>query len=314
MEYSAQCWEDFGLPELYLSGRREVMADKRRRLAKLAVTAAVAAVSFSAILVRFTTASGMSVAFYRMFFSTVLMVPVYLFRRPSLPSLKSPELTMCLLSGFFLGLHFLTWISSLKYTSVASSVALVTTQPVFVALLARAFLGERIGRSATAAMLLALTGSIALVWQGAMIDTRHLAGDLLALSGAVFVSAYLVIGKRVRKSLSVESYSLLAYTSSAITVGLVCVLVSPDLFLLSSRDLLMTLAMALVCTVIGHTLFNWSLEFVSASYVAVMILGEPVGASVWAALLFDEVPTTLQAVACLALLSGIFLFARQERQ
>jgi drug/metabolite transporter (DMT)-like permease len=305
------------LPGLKLSESREaceITVDRRRRLARLAVAAAVVAVSFSAIFVRFTTASGMSVAFYRMIFSAVFMVPVYLLRRPPLPSLKSPEARMCLSSGVFLGLHFLTWISSLKYTSVASSVALVTTQPLFVALLSRVFLGERIGRSATAAMMLALAGSIALVWQGALIDTRHLAGDLLALSGAVFVSAYMVIGRWARRSLSVESYSLLTYTSSAITIGLVCALVSPDLFLMSRWDLLMTLAMALVCTVIGHTLFNWSLEFVSASYVAVMILGEPVGASIWAALLFDEVPTILQAVACLALLSGILLFAKQERQ
>lgn len=145
-----------------------------------------------------------------------------------------------------------------------------------------------------------------------MTDSRHLTGDVLALIGAVFASAYLILGRRVRKSLTVESYTLLAYWSSAITIGLVCLLTSPQLFVVTYRDLLITCALALVCTVLGHTLFNWSLEFVSASFVAVMILGEPIGSSVWAAMLFDEVPTIVQAIACMTLLVGIFLFAREE--
>lgn len=279
---------------------------------RLAVLLGVVAVSFAAIFIRLTDASGMSVAFYRMLISAICIVPLCLIKRRPLPDYRSPEFKLCLLSGTFLGLHFVTWTSSLKYTSVASSVTLVTTQPLFVALFARLFLNERLSRSAVAAMILAFFGSVALVWQGALIDSSHLIGDMLALAGAVFASAYWVVGRRVRRSLTVESYTLLAYWSSAVTIGMICLLVSPQLFVVSFRDLLITTALALVCTVLGHTLFNWSLEFVSASFVAVMILGEPVGSSIWAALLFGEVPTVVQAIACAVLLTGIFIFAREE--
>lgn len=300
------------MPEANLGATRSPKCTDRICMVRSAVFLGVVAVSFSAIFIRLTDASGMSIAFYRMLCSSICVVPLYLVKRPAFPDCRSLEFKLCLLSGCFLGLHFITWTSSLKYTSVASSVTLVTTQPLFVAVFARLFLKERLTRSAIAAMLLAFAGSISLVWQGAMTDSRHLTGDVLALIGAVFASAYLILGRRVRKSLTVESYTLLAYWSSAITIGLVCLLTSPQLFVVTYRDLLITCALALVCTVLGHTLFNWSLEFVSASFVAVMILGEPIGSSVWAAMLFDEVPTIVQAIACMTLLVGIFLFAREE--
>lgn len=284
----------------------------KMRLARPAVYIAVLSVSFSAILVRLTDASGLAVAFYRMFFSSLLMIPVYMLQRPRLPSLRSPELRLCILSGLFLGFHFATWITSLKFTSVASSVTLVTTQPLFVAALSSLFLGERLSKSAVAGMGLAILGSAALVFQGMAIGSMHLAGDLLALAGAAFASGYLILGRLVRRSLRVESYALVAYVTSAVTIGLVCAVLSPEALIVSGRDLAITCAMALVCTIIGHTLFNWSLEFVSASFVAVMILGEPVGASLWAALLFREIPTAVQAAACCALLAGILVFARGE--
>jgi len=302
-----------GLSEFNLSVSPSAKLGGGISLAKLAVVLGVVAVSFSAIFIRLTETSGLSVAFYRMLFSSVLMIPIYLFKRSKLPNPKSFEFKMSLLGGMFLGLHFATWTSSLKYTSVASSVTLVTTQPLFVALLSLIFLKERLAKSAVAAMLLALAGSVALVWQGATTDQRHLTGDLLALIGAIFASAYLVTGRRVRKTLAVESYTLLVYWSSAVLLGLICLLASPDLFIVSLRDLMITCALALVCSVLGHTLLNWSLEFVSASFVAVMILGEPVGSSILAALLFDEVPTVLQVVAGAALLAGIYLFARSEQ-
>ncbi len=291
---------------------RSADARDRRHLAKPAVYIAVLSVSFAAILVRLTDATGLAVAFYRMLFSSVLMIPIYMLQRPRLPSLRSSEFRMCILSGLFLGLHFAAWITSLKFTSVASSVTLVTTQPLFVAAFSSLFLGERLSRSAVGGMLVAILGSVALVFQGMATGSMHLAGDLLALAGAAFASAYLILGRMVRRSLSVESYALVTYVTSAVTIGLVCAALSPEALVVSSRDLAITCAMALVCSVIGHTLFNWSLEFVSASFVAVMILGEPVGSILWAALLFREIPTGLQAAACLALLAGIFVFARGE--
>ncbi len=291
---------------------RTADAEGKKRLARPAVYIAVLSVSFSAILVRLTGASGLAVAFYRMFFSSLLIIPIYMLNRPRLPCLGSSEFRMCILSGVFLGLHFATWITSLKYTSVASSVTLVTTQPLFVAVLSSLFLGERLSRYAVAGMVLAIAGSVALVLQGMAIGSMHLSGDLLALAGAAFASGYLVLGRLARRSLRVESYALVTYVTSAVTIGLICAALSPQALIVSGRDLAITAAMALICTTIGHTLFNWSLEFVSASFVAVMILGEPVGSSLWAALLFREIPTALQAVACCALLAGIFVFARGE--
>jgi drug/metabolite transporter (DMT)-like permease len=291
---------------------RAADAQDKPRLARPAVYIAVLSVSFSAILVRLTDAGGMAVAFYRMFFSSLLVIPLYLLKRPRLPDLKSSELRMCVLSGVFLGLHFATWITSLKYTSVASSVTLVTTQPLFVAVLSSLFLGEKPGRSAIVGMALAVAGSAALVYQGMAAGSMHLTGDLLALAGAAFASAYLILGRVLRRSLKVESYALVTYVTSAVTIGLVCAAVSPEALIVSSRDMAITFAMALVCTMIGHTLLNWALEFVSASFVAVMILGEPVGSSLWAALLFREIPSGLQAAACCALLAGIFVFVRGE--
>lgn len=277
----------------------------------LAVLVGVFAISFSALFVRLSSAPSMMIATYRLLFTFLLLAPFAVVRhRADLSALPLRERWLAAASGVCLALHFVTWFTSLNYTSVASSVVLVTTQPVFVVLGSWLLFREKISRMALFGMILALTGSFIIGASDFQLDMRAFWGDLLALAAAIMVSGYLLIGRRLRSSVSLPAYTFYTYGSSALLLVVASLISRTPFYPYPPRDWLLFLGLALVCTILGHTVFNWVLRYVQASVVSVSVLGEPLGAIVWAAVFLHEYPTRRQMMGAAVIFAGLYLFTR----
>lgn len=277
----------------------------------LAVLAGVFAISFSALFVRLSTAPPLIIATYRLLFTFLLLAPLTLVRhRRDLSALPWRERRLTAVSGICLALHFITWFTSLNYTSVASSVVLVTTQPVFVVLGSWLLYRERISRRALFGMLLSLAGSFIISASDFQLDMRSFLGDLLALAAAVLVSGYLLIGRHLRGTVTLPAYTFYTYGSSALLLIIISMGSRVPFYPYPPADWLLFAGLALVCTVLGHTVFNWALRYVQASVVSVSVLGEPLGAIIWAALFLHEYPSRRQMIGAGCIFAGLILFTR----
>lgn len=275
---------------------------------KVAVLLGVLAVSFAAPLIKLSTAPASVIAFYRMFLAAVATL---LLARGKLEPIPHPLRLQIPLAGVFLGLHFAVWIASLGFTSVLSSVALVTLQPVIVALASRFLFREYLPAQAYCGIALAVLGGLILAAADMLGPDGSLLGDLLAFLGAVFISGYLILGRFIRRDVGTFTYTFWVYVYAALTLLLLVLINRQTLTGYPVHDWLIFLALALVCTIMGHSVFNWALAFLSPTTVTVAILGEPIGACFWDYLLFGQVPGFLQLAAGLLLLGGVtvFLFA-----
>ena len=277
----------------------------------LAVLVGVFAVSFSALFVRLTTAPALIIATYRLLFTFLILSPYALFRyRTELFTISWRQRGLAAGSGVCLALHLVTWFISLRYTSVASSVVLVTTQPVFVVIGSWLFFREKVSRLAMMGGALALCGSFIIGAADFQIGREAFLGDMLALSAAMFVSGYLLIGRRMRGGVALPVYTFYTYGSSALVLIITSLATQTPFAPYPARDWLIFLALAVVCTVIGHTTFNWVLKHVQASVVSVSILGEPLGAIVWASMFLREYPTLRQGIGACFIFGGLFIFTR----
>ncbi|QXE91742.1 DMT family transporter [Geomonas subterranea] len=277
----------------------------------LAILVGVFAVSFSSILVRVCTAPPLVIAAYRLIFTFCFLAPFTLWGgAPALRGMTARQVRLSAASGVFLALHFVTWFISLKYTSIASSVVLVTTQPLFVVFGSWVFFKERVPRKALYGCFLAFAGSVVIGATDFQVGERAFIGDLLALFAAVMVSGYLLIGRRLRHSLPLTGYTFVTYGASAITLSAAAVAGGVPFYPYPGQDWLIFVALALVCTILGHTVFNWVLRYVQASVVSVSILGEPLGAILWAAVFLGENPTPRQVVGGSIIFAGLYLFTR----
>jgi drug/metabolite transporter (DMT)-like permease len=282
---------------------------------------AVAIVSTASILVRYAQAEGMPsivIAALRLGFATLVLTPIAWPRvRLEWPQLSRTDLWLAFGSGAALAVHFAAWITSLEYTSVASSAALVTTNPVWVGLASVAVLRERVPRGVIIGIVLGLLGSLVVLGsvsgEGAAAPSSAL-GNALALVGALAASAYLLIGRGLRSRVSLLTYVWLAYGTAAILLLLAALVTAPSPLALTGTAVLLTLALALGPQLVGHTAVNWAVRRASATVVALAILGEPVGAALLAWLLFGESFSALQSVGFAMLLCGIFFAARAPQE
>ena len=259
------------------------------RAAYASLAAAVACISVGSILVRLAHAPALAVAFYRVFLATLLLAP---FAIPALwrsaAGLTRGQLLALLGSGVALGVHFATWIASLSFTSVAASVLLVNTAPLFTLAFSRVFLGETVSGTVVAAMGLALAGALMIAvgdWVGGSLK-----GDALAVAGAVTLSLYHVAGRGLRAALPLRAYVLGVWGTAALTVAAFASMARVPLAGYPPRTLLIFLALAVVPTLLGHGLVNRSLRRLPAPTVGLFLLGEPVAAAALAFLIFGERP------------------------
>jgi len=277
------------------------------------------AISFGAILARLAQAEGVTslvVASWRLGLAALIVTPIALIQaRRELRHLSRRQIGMALAAGFFLALHFATWISSLEYTSVASSTALVTTNPLWIGLAAFLFFGERPHRLMVGGIGLSLAGSLLIFWSDSQIagaGRQPLLGNGLALVGSWCFSAYLLIGRRLRAGLGLPAYIWLAYGAAALFLVSASGVAGVPLLDHSAAAWVVLLGMALGPQLLGHTSYNWSLRHVSATFVAVVTLGEPVGSALLAWVIFGEGFAPLQFAGFSLLLGGIYLAARGE--
>ena len=284
-------------------------------LAKVVLPTGLVAISFASILIKVCDAPPLIIAAYRLALATLVLllftVPRTLreFRR-----LSQREIILSLVAGVFLCFHFALWITSLKYTSVASSVIFVTTNPIFVALVSTLFLGERLSAALFLSILVAVIGGMIIAWEDWHKGLPSLYGDLLALLGAIMATGYLLVGRRVRQKMHLSAYITLVYGVAAVLLILLARINGDDFFHYPPRTYLLFFLLALVPQLIGHTTLNWALKFFSATLVAVFILGEPIGATILAYLILGEPLTNNLFWGGTLVLGGIYFSAREEKK
>jgi drug/metabolite transporter (DMT)-like permease len=271
---------------------------------------AVLAVSTSGPLVREAAVPTLAVAGWRTILGSGVVVPVALLRnRPELRSLGRAQRQTAGLAGVFLALHFATWIPSLSFTSVASSVALTCTQPVWAAVMARAR-GEHIPSGAWLGIGVALIGALILTGIDFSLSARALFGDALALAGGVFGAAYVTVGADARRSMSTTTYTALCYPVAAIALLGACLVGSQQLTGYSAHSWWILVAITIGPQLLGHSLVNRVLRTISATVVSVAILFEIVGATLIAWWWFSETPPGGAYPAAVLLVIGVVLVVR----
>ena len=259
----------------------------------LLLVSAVFFVSWAAILIRLCDAPALVIAFYRVGIAAVFIFPLVWFKyRPEFILLLKTDWKLSALAGIFLGLHFAFWISSLFYTSVASSAVIVATQPVFALLFSSIFLKEKSDWVTILAILIALLGVYFIAQGDFRLDEKHLTGDLLSLIGAISAAAYLTVGRSMRQRHHFVPYIFVVNLMAALTLAVVVIFSGDSFSPLSGRNLFYFLLLAIIPSLIGHSLYNYLLKYVTAYLVGISILGEPICATLWAFLVFGEVPAS----------------------
>ena len=302
---------------------------RARLILPFAILGAILAVSTASIFIRFAQreAPSLVIAAFRLTFASLILAPIALTRhRAELHRLTRRELLLALLSGVFLALHFATWITSLEYTTVASSVVLVSTSPLWVALLSPLVLRERLTRVVLVGMLLALTGGVvialsdACVWQNGLscpslaefVQGGAFFGNFLALAGAWMVAGYLLIGRRLRAKMSLIPYIFVVYSIAAIALIVIMFAAGETPLGYPPMTYVWMLLLALVPQLIGHSTYNWALRYMPAALVAVTTLGEPIGSTILAYFLLREAPTWIKLGGATMILAGIWLASKAE--
>ena len=288
----------------------------------LGLLISIIAVSFASIFILSCQAPPLSIAFYRLFFTTLLLVPILLIRkknRDELRTLPRTTLLFMIVIGIILASHFALWISSLKLTSVASSVILVTAHPILVAPVSFYFLKEKLSWVNALGIAISLGGVGVLVignygLAGFGLDT--LEGNILALLGGVAAGLYILGGRTLRKKVSTVTYAFVVYAVGTITLFFICLAFTAPLSNLATSDYAIILLMAVVSGIFGHTLYNWSLGYIRASIMSVALLGEPIGSSLLAYAIpwIHQEPSVYTILGGGIILVGIYLTARTIKE
>lgn len=237
------------------------------------------------------------------------MLPVIIIKyRDEIKRVSKKNWILAAFSGLFLALHFILWFESLNMTSVASSVVLVTLQPIFAFIGTYFFFGERFSVAATISLFITIFGSVIISWGDFQVSGMALIGDILALLGAVAVTGYFLIGQQLRRTESLMVYTFIVYSISSIVLFVYNLILQNDFFSYTPTIWLWFLALAVIPTFLGHTLFNWALKWVSTSRISMAMVFEPIGASVLAYFILGEVVTASQWLGGTIVIFGLFLF------
>jgi len=283
---------------------------KREILLPSVLTLGIVVISFGAILIRLVSgASVFAISAWRLGVASLILLPISV-HRGALTSISKRNLLFSVVSGFFLSLHFILWIASLDYTSVASSVVLVSTSPIFVGLGARLFIHEPPSRLLKIAITLAVGGAAVIGWGDMRLGGTALQGDLMAIGGAIMAAGYLLSGRRVRQEVPLSGYALMTYGTATILLLIVCLAMGQPLGGFSLPDYVWLILLSVGPQLIGHTSLNWALEYLQASVVSIVTLGEPIGATILAYIIFGEALTLTKAVGGAIILVGIYLGMR----
>ena len=278
------------------------------------VSIGIVAISFASIFIKFCDdVPSIMIATYRLTLSSIILLIIAKSKGIRLSSFNRKHLLMGMLGGLFLSLHFSFWISSLKFTSVASSVVLVATNPIFVGIFSYLFFKEKQPTELILGIILSFSGSIILAvgdsgLQGlAVQNPSFLLGDILAFLGAIMASGYLVVGSKLREEMDVLSYTSMVYTFSAFFLLIASISLGLPFAGYKQSSYFYMVLLAIVPQLIGHTAFNWALKHLKASMVAITILGEPIGASILAYIILGETIKSFQLIGIIFIFLAIII-------
>jgi drug/metabolite transporter (DMT)-like permease len=266
----------------------------------------ILAISTASIFIKLCDAPALIIATYRMMLASLMLIPFACYKKPW-RGWERNEIGWFLLSGLFLSLHFALWIASLKYTSVASSVVLVTTHPIFVGIGSWLFLKERIGMNLVLGIALSVLGSGWISYGDMTLSKEALMGDGFALLGAIAASGYLLVGRKMRKDRDLFSYIFPVYSTAGLILILLSLIFQKSFWGYSPSNYLFLFLLALIPQLIGHTTFNWALKYLPASMVAITILGEPLGSTILAYFILGEGLTTWKVLGGISIFAGILI-------
>ena len=289
--------------------------------AYIALFTSIISVSSAAVLITLSSAEPLSVAFYRLLFTLLLVLPFVIFFKKTREEIKKlPKKTLFIMIGigFILAAHFAFWITSLRYTSVASSVILVTAHPILVGPVSHFFFEEKLSKINSIGIIVSVTGVIILVLgnrQPGIETLDTLQGNILAILGGAMAGLYILGGRKIRKTVSVASYAFIVYSISAVVLLVLCIVFGSELINISLTDFQIFIVMAITAGLLGHTLYNWALKHVRASLASVSLLGEPIGSTIWAMLIpaIAQIPSKYTFFGGAIILIGIYLTARKTK-
>ena len=271
-------------------------------------------VSTGAIFARLADAPALVTAAYRLGIAALILVPLAAWKaRDEIRNLSIREYKLAVLSGFFLALHFASWISSLDYTAIANSVVLVNTIPLWVGLLTPLISKDRLTKATVISIIVSVIGGCIVGFGDFATGGQALLGDLLAVIGAICAAVYLLLGRNLRPKLSLLSYVAICYGSAALFLWLAVIALQLPVSGYDTQTIAAFWAMALVSQIIGHSSYNWALKWFSTGFVAVALLGEPIGSTIMAYLIFDEGLTGSKLIGGLLILSAIYIAATGEK-
>ncbi|MGW8224172.1 MAG: DMT family transporter [Anaerolineales bacterium] len=296
----------------------------------LVIAFGILAVSTGSIFVRFAQGEAPSIviAAYRLGLATLFIAPVALSKhRADLANIQGKDRWLGIASGIFLAFHFVTWITSLEFTTVVSSVVLVSTAPLWVALLSPFTIKEPLTKPILIGLVLAFVGVIVVgISDVCTVNNASLVcpsfrefirgeafiGDMLALVGAWMAAGYLLIGRQLRGGISLIPYIFVVYGVAGIVLFILMLISGESVTGYSYQTYFWLILLALVPQILGHSSFNWALGYLSAAFVSITLLGEPIGSAVLAYILLDEIPTMLKMIGAILILVGIYIASRGE--
>jgi len=284
----------------------------KRQYSVLAI--GVISVSFAAVFIRLADAPSLVIAAYRLCLAALILAPfaVKLSGR-ELRKIPGRNLAMMLLAGGFLALHFGLWVTSLSYTSVATSVVLVTATPIFTAVASYLLFKEKLTVKIVLGITVSIGGSVVIGYGNWSIGTNQLLGAGLALAGALAIAGYLLTGRRLRRTTGLLSYTFVTYSSAAVLLLITALASGYSLSGYSGNTYLMFVLLALIPQILGHSSLNWSLKFMPATMVTIAVLGEPIIATTLAFLILNESPTLTEIIGGILILGGILIAFRGNK-
>ena len=275
----------------------------------------VACISTAAVIIRMIEAPAISIVLYRMGIASLFLLPITIAKRKTqVLHLSFQDICLCTISGVALALHFGSWITSLGYTSIASSVILVTTSPLLVAILSRIYFHESINRNVCFGLMFGLTGAFILTIGDRYVGKQEFYGDVLAMIGALSFAIYLMIGRKLRQHISNLNYVTIVCLVASTILLLTSILTNTQMLGFNYHTLWLLLILAIIAQLIGHSSITWALGKINATLVSIAIMAEPIGATMLAWFVLNEPPSWTNSLGGILIFAGIFLAFRNTNQ
>jgi drug/metabolite transporter (DMT)-like permease len=268
----------------------------------------ILAIAISSIMIKSSNTPPSVAGMYRLYITVLIMLPFVSWRTLRLLKLTKREWGIIFLAGIFLGLHFLFWMESLSYTSVASSMVILTLQPLFVMIGSYFLLKERVSILVILCMIAAVIGSIIIAWGDIGISKEALIGDILSLLGTIAISAYMLAGQKVSNKISANLYSVIVFFLGGSVMLVYSVFNQYSLIDYHLNDWTYFLLLAIIPTIFGHFIFNLLLNSIGATTVSVGVIGEPILAIILAYIVLGESISLTQLIGGMFTIAGMGMY------